>query len=133
MESRHNERLAEALREELEEIINYELSDPRIGAAAVTEVLLAPDHRQARVRLSLSGEAGAQRETLAALEGARRHLRGLLAARLALYRVPELDFEPDLPVELSPRAKHLLRRVRKGRPKDAESSPIAPEGKKSPP
>ena len=131
MESRHNERLAETLREELEEIINYELSDPRIGSATVTEVLLAPELRRAMVRLSLSGEAGVQRETLTALQGARRHVRGLLAARLALYRVPELHFEPDLPVELSSRAKHLLKRVRRGRPKDPESLPIAPDGKKS--
>ena len=39
MDPRRSERIAETIREELEEILNYELSDPRIRSARVTEVL----------------------------------------------------------------------------------------------
>ena len=39
MDSHRSERVSEALREELGELIAYELSDPRIGEAVVTEVL----------------------------------------------------------------------------------------------
>ena len=41
----HRERMAEALREELETIIEGELADPRIGLVNVSEVQLAPDSR----------------------------------------------------------------------------------------
>jgi ribosome-binding factor A len=118
MDTHHSERVSEALREELSEIIAYELSDPRIGEAIVTEVLVSPDLRHAQVRLHLGEQPGQQEETIQALDGARHFLRRQLAKRLSLYRVPELHFEPDISPALSSRAHDLLRRVRKGRPRE---------------
>jgi ribosome-binding factor A len=121
MDSHRIERVSEALREELGEIIAYELSDPRIGDAAVTEVLLSPDKRHAQVRLHLSNEEGAREETLRALDGARHFLRRQLAKRLNLYRVPELHFEAD--VSFPPdRLQHLMKRIRRGRPREEDHS-----------
>jgi ribosome-binding factor A len=121
MDSHRIERVSEALREELSEIIAYELSDPRIGDAAVTEVLLSPDKRHAQVRLHLSNEVGAREQTLRALDGARHFLRRQLAKRLNLYRVPELHFEAD--VSFAPdRLQQLMRRIRRGRPREEDQS-----------
>jgi ribosome-binding factor A len=121
MDSHRAERVSEALREELGEIIAYELSDPRIGDATVTEVLLSPDMRHAQVRLHLAEDAGRRHATIRALDGARHFLRRELASRLNLYRVPELHFEAD--VNAAPeRLQHLLKRVRRGRPRDEERS-----------
>ena len=39
------ERITEAIKEELSEMISYELSDPRISAATVTDVQISPDKR----------------------------------------------------------------------------------------
>ena len=39
----HRERLGEALREEIETIVEGELGDPRIGLVSVTSVVLAED------------------------------------------------------------------------------------------
>jgi ribosome-binding factor A len=47
MDARRSERVAEALREELEELITGELTDPRIEVTSVIEVLVAPDARTA--------------------------------------------------------------------------------------
>lgn len=120
MESHRNERFAEALRQELEEIINYELSDPRIGELTITEVLVAPGNKQARVRLSLGGNHRTAEPTLAALNGAREHIRQVLAGRLDVFRIPDLEFESDIEVQSPNEVKSLLRRVRKGRPRDQE-------------
>ena len=60
-----HERVAESLREELEELIGYELEDPRVGSASITEVLLSPDFRQAHIRVSLHGTPEEQEQTLA--------------------------------------------------------------------
>ncbi len=122
MDTHRAERVSEALREELSEMIAYELSDPRIGDASVTEVLVSPDMRHAQVRLHLSNGTSAGRETIRALDGARHFLRRQLAERLNLYRVPELHFETDVASAVTGRMEHLLKRVRRGRPRDSESS-----------
>jgi len=122
MENHRAERVSEALREELGELISYELSDPRIGEAAVTEVLISPDKRHAQVRLHLSSNLKSQKQTILALEGARHFLRRMLAERLNLFRVPELHFEADVELSQNGTMDNLLRRIKRGLPRDAENS-----------
>ena len=117
MDPHRNERISESLREELEELIGYELSDPRVGPAMVTEVHVSPDYRRAHVRLSLSGSAAEQAATLEAIVGAKQFLRSQLAERLQLFHTPELQFEADLATALAAKAPHILKRIRRGRPK----------------
>ena len=53
MEPQHRSiRLAESLRSELGEILNYELNDPLITSMTVTEVQMGPDHKKAHIRLA---------------------------------------------------------------------------------
>jgi ribosome-binding factor A len=111
------ERVAESIREELDEIIAYELSDPRVGGATVTEVVLSPDLRHVHVRLSLQGTEHDQEQTLAGIDHAKPFIKHQLAERLQLYRTPELHFQADLPAKLAARAPQLLRRIKRGRPK----------------
>lgn len=115
MDRRRPERVAEAMREELDELIGYELTDPRIGQVTVTEVLIDPGMRRAAVRLQIA--QGDRDRTIAALEGARGYLRSELARRLQLYRVPDLHFEADTEIE-GGKIERLLRRVRRGRPRE---------------
>lgn len=120
MDTHRAERISEALREELGELIAYELSDPRIQDASVTEVLVSPDKRHAQVRLHFQTAAKEQQDaTIQALDGARHFLRRQLAERLNLFRVPELHFEADVTSSENGRMEHLLKRVRRGRPRDA--------------
>ena len=51
----HRGRLGEALREEIETIVEGELGDPRIGLASVTSVELAEDSRSARILMAVHG------------------------------------------------------------------------------
>ncbi|HTW66240.1 MAG TPA: 30S ribosome-binding factor RbfA [Bryobacteraceae bacterium] len=111
------ERISEALREELTELIGYELSDPRINSATVTSVEVSPDKRHAFVRIGVP-EGSDTQKALAALEHARQFLRHQLAARLELFRIPELHFEADVATELGGRMDYLLRRMKKGRPRE---------------
>jgi ribosome-binding factor A len=111
------ERISEALREELTELIGYELSDPRVASATVTSLDVTPDKRHALVRVRVAEGADAK-ETIAALEHASPFLRREVARRLELFRVPELHFEPDIASELGPRVDHLLKRMKKGRARE---------------
>ncbi len=117
MENHRVERVSEALREELGELIAYELADPRIGDATVTEVLVSPDMKHAQVRLHFAGAEG-HAETIATLEKAKTFLKRQLATRLTLFRIPELHFESDVKEDGSARMDSLLKRIRRGRPRD---------------
>jgi ribosome-binding factor A len=57
-------------------------------------------------------------EALAALEHAASFLRREVARRLELFRVPELHFEADIATELGGRMDQLLKRIKKGRPRE---------------
>ena len=116
MEDHRTLRVAEAIREELIELIDFEMEDQRIGNVSVTEVLIDPALKEARVRLSLLDVTAAD-ETLTAIENARHFLRRQLATRLQLRRTPELHFEADKDIA-AVKIDKLLKRVRKGRPKD---------------
>lgn len=117
VDTRRNERVAESLRNELEEILNYELSDPRIGSVAVTEVLISPDLKKAHVRLAIQGNPEQQEASLEAIENAKGYVRHLIAGRIDLFRTPDLYFDSDLAPNLRGRESALLRRIRKGRPR----------------
>jgi ribosome-binding factor A len=120
MDPRRSERLSQAIREELEEMISYEMGDPRIDVQGVSEVLVSSDGRQARVLLILTSDAKKQQLTIEALNNARGYLRVELGHRLDIFRIPELHFEAAIGAELGPRVAHLLKRVRKGRPRADE-------------
>lgn len=113
------ERITEAIREELSEMIEYEMSDPRLRTATVTSVQVSPDKRHAFVRIGI-GEGADAKDALTALDHARNFLRHELADRLDLYRIPELHFEADVATELGGKMEHLLKRIKKGRPRDPE-------------
>lgn len=111
------DRVKEIIREELDELIGYELADPRIGSATVTEVHVSPDYKHAYIRLALQGDAAEQQGTLEALEHAKAYLRKQLAERLELFKTPELHFDADMPAGIGGKAPQLLKRIRRGRPK----------------
>ena len=124
MDPRRTERVSTGLREELEELINYELTDPRIGEAAVVEVHVSPDFRRAHVRLAMRGSADEQVATLEAINHAKQFLRHQLAERLQLFHTPDLQFEAALPADLGAKVPQTLKRIRRGRPKP-EKNPIS--------
>ena len=115
-------RVAEAVREELAEIIGFELDDPRFAEVDVTEVHVSPDGRHASVKVTLRGEERAQNQVLAALEHAGGYLRRELAGRLQLRHVPELHFERDKNPDVESRVDFLLRRAKKSRARE-ENTP----------
>ena len=127
MDPYRHERVSESIREELDELIAYEMSDPRVGSATVTEVLISKDYRKAVVRLALIGTPKEQTDTLAGLNHAKQFLRHELTERLQLFKSPELYFEAALAADLAAKAAKILKRIERGRPKDSgsEKNPVS--------
>lgn|SRR5581483_240763 len=115
MDEHRVQRVSEAVREELSEIIGFEMSDPRLTAVDVTEVQVSPDSRHAHVKVDVSGDEREQQQALAALDHARHYLRNELARRLNLRRIPELHFAADRFSDAGERVELLLKRAKKKR------------------
>lgn len=107
------ERLAESIRDELTEMIEGELADPRIGLAAITEIHLDPRARVAHIFVAVAGDETEQRRSLDGLLAARGFLRSQLVSRLQLRQAPELRFELDRTEQSRARIDELLGRARK--------------------
>jgi ribosome-binding factor A len=109
----HRERLGEALREEIETMVEGELGDPRIGLATVTGVELAEDARSARVRVAVEGSDEEAQRSLEGLTAASSFIRHEVADRLHLRRAPELFFQLDRSESYQARIDELLKRTKK--------------------
>jgi ribosome-binding factor A len=105
--------LGEALREEIETILEGELGDPRIGLVNVSEVILAPDSRSARVLVVAQGDDDEAEETMEGLRAACGYVRRELVERLHLRRAPELLFILDRSHQYESRIDELLNRAKK--------------------
>jgi len=115
-------RLGEALREEIETLVEGELADPRIGLVGVTGVELAEDGRSAHVLVDVDGDDQDAERSLEGLEAAREYIRHELAARLRLRRAPELFFRLDRSERERARVEELLARAKKKAGASAASS-----------
>jgi len=109
----HRERNGEALREEIEIILEGELADPRIGLVHVSEVKLAPDGRSAHVFVMVDGDDEEAEKTMEGLSAAVGFIRRELVERLRLRRAPDLIFQLDRGPEYQARIDELLNRTRK--------------------
>lgn len=109
----HRERKGEALREEIEIILEGELADPRIGLVHVSEVKLAPDGRSAHVFVNVDGDDEEAEKTMEGLAAAVGFIRRGLVERLRLRRAPDLIFQLDRGPEYQARIDELLNRTRK--------------------
>jgi ribosome-binding factor A len=109
----HRGRLGEALREELETLVEGELGDPRIGLVSVSGVELAEDGRSAQVLVDVEGDDEEAERSLQGLDAAKGYIRHELADRLRLRRAPELFFRLDRAERDKARVEELLARANK--------------------
>jgi ribosome-binding factor A len=116
----HQDRVAEALREEIGAMIEGELSDPRIAFCYVSEVALNPGAKSARVYVAIDNAvpdvAKAEADTVAALESAKGYIRHELKERMGVRHVPELSFIADRSGRFQARIEELLSRASRKTP-----------------
>lgn len=118
----HRGRLGEALREEIETLVEGELADPRIGLVNVTGVHLADDGRSAQVLVDVEGDEMEAERSLQGLEAAKAYIRREIADRLRLRRAPELFFRVDRSEWEKARVEELIERVKKRSKTNKDSS-----------
>ena len=108
---RRPERVADILREEISQIVGYELEDPRLGMVTVTDVRLSENRRDAHVFVTVAGNEEEHRLALNALRHAAPYVRKQLSLSLNLPRTPEIHFVRDTVEERAERIDDLLQQL----------------------
>jgi ribosome-binding factor A len=105
---RRPERIADMLREEIMQIVGYELEDPRVVAATVTDVRLSENLRDANVYVFVEGAEDEIQAALSALRHAAPYVRKQVGFALNLRHTPEIHFIRDTVEERGARIDRLL-------------------------
>ncbi|HEY2392952.1 MAG TPA: 30S ribosome-binding factor RbfA [Candidatus Angelobacter sp.] len=109
----HRERVGETLKEEIGVIIEGELGDPRIALCTVTEIMLAPDNKSARVYIEVAGDEDEAEQTITAINAAKGYIKRELLLRMGVRHIPELHFVLDKSQQYGTRIDDLLGRIKK--------------------
>ncbi|HMQ02805.1 MAG TPA: 30S ribosome-binding factor RbfA [Pyrinomonadaceae bacterium] len=105
---RRPERLAEALREEIAEVVGYELDDPRVEGVTVTDVKVSEDLRDAKVYVVVAGDEPETKKALTALQHAAEYVRQQVTMNMSLRHAPHLYFVRDTAEENAANVGRIL-------------------------
>lgn len=105
---RRPEKLAEALKVEIAEVVGFEMNDPRLSAVTVTDVTVSPDLRDAKVFALIEGTEAEINQALKALRNAATFVRQQVAMNLSLRHAPLLHFVRDTAEENAARIGAIL-------------------------
>jgi ribosome-binding factor A len=106
--SQRTDRLDSQIRQELMDLLQREMKDPRLGFATITRVETARDLGHARVWVSVLGSEVERERTMAALRVATPWLRRKLGERLSLRHVPELTVREDESIASGDRVLQII-------------------------
>lgn len=107
------QRIAERIQKEISEMLIYNLRDPRVQGATITDVTVDRELTVADVYVSALEGAVRSREILTGFQKASGFIRSELARRLSLRTVPRLRFHWDPTPENADRIERLLAQLRK--------------------
>jgi len=99
------------LKEEISEIVGYELEDPRVQAVTVTDVRLSENLRDASVYVLVEGSEEEIMTALEALRHAAPYVRKQVGFALNLRHTPEIHFVRDTVEESGARVDKLLQEI----------------------
>jgi ribosome-binding factor A len=105
---RRPERLGEALKEEIAEVVGFGMEDPRLIGVTVTDVTVSDDLRDAKVFVLIDGGDKVIDEALRALRHASVYVRQQVAMDLGLRHAPHLHFVRDTAEENAAKVNEII-------------------------
>ena len=110
--STRQEKVQELLKEEISDILRRELKDPRLGFVTITDAQVSPDMRHAKIFISVLGAENVRKENMAVLKKSEKYVRQMLAKRMRMRTVPEIDFRFDESVDRGIKMLELLEKIK---------------------
>jgi len=114
-------RIGQLIMRELAQMIQHEISDPRVGLVTVSHVDVTADMKYAKVfvtRLTGDESEGEVEKCLQGLQHAAGFLRRNLAKRVELRNIPELRFQYDKSLVHGFQMDELIAEANKDLPED---------------
>ena len=111
MSSRRVLKAAQAIREVVSMAIIKDLKDPRIKDVTVTMVEVTPDLRQAKVNVTVRGDASKQKLCIRGLQNSAGFLQQKIGRRIDTRYTPRLEFVIDKGLENSLAVTRILEEV----------------------
>ncbi|MBS0357999.1 MAG: 30S ribosome-binding factor RbfA [Proteobacteria bacterium] len=113
-EFNRSDRIAELIQQELAQLIQFEVKDPRITSMiTVSAVRVTRDLEHAKVYITVFGDAEQEKICLKILNHAASFFRRELSHRIDMRVVPELTFVYDHSLEEGNKIADLLRNIEK--------------------
>ncbi len=107
------DRIREALRREVSNIIQKEIKDPRLGFTTITKVTISKDLKNATIFYSVLGKEKEIKDTKYALKSAEGYIRKLIGDRIEMRFVPDITFELDKSMEHTRKVFDILDKLKK--------------------
>ena len=96
------------IKAEIGNIIQTQIKDPLVGFVTITDVVVSPDLRNAKVYFTVLGDENQKEKSLKGLERARTFIQGELGTRLKMRYLPVLRFFYDESWEYGANIDRLL-------------------------
>jgi len=106
--SLRRERVREAIRETLSEMLFKEMKDPRLHGIVISAVDLSSDMKLARAYYSVIGDAERERQAQDGLDQAKGMMRREMGRKMRLHSAPALEFRRDKGFERADRIARIL-------------------------
>ncbi|MBL7565394.1 30S ribosome-binding factor RbfA [Staphylococcus saccharolyticus] len=113
MNNMRAERVGEQMKQEIMDIVNNKVKDPRVGFLTITDVELTNDLSHAKIFLTVLGSDKEVENTFKALEKATGFIKSELGSRMRLRIIPDLTFEYDESIEYGNKIERMLQDLHK--------------------
>jgi ribosome-binding factor A len=120
MKSGRDKKIAEEIRREVSQILHFELKDPRVMGVSVTGVRMTPDLRMARVYFAMPGAPERLEAAREGLKHSAGYIRHLLAERIRLKFMPQVEFFYDESFELEEKIEKIFQNLSSGASREEE-------------
>ncbi len=105
------DRVKHVIQQEVSQILQLEMKDPRLSLLSVTNVELTADLRDAKIFISSLDANLDRKECLGGLHRATGYIRGVLGRRLTLKFIPTIQFYFDESLEQQERILALIEEI----------------------
>lgn len=121
-------KISEAVKQELSQIIRAELKDPRIPSlTTVVSVDVTKDLKYAKINISVYGTDEEKQNAIKGLKSAAGFIRREIGNRLNLRYTPEMHFELDNSIERGVYLTELINKTIKEDQMEASKRPFSEE------
>ena len=111
MPGKRVDRVSSLVHQVLATLLTFEVKDPRLADATVTEVEISGDLREARIYLAAPDDPETREEIMRGLQRASGFIRRELGKRVRLRVTPNLQFRWDESIQYGARIEQQLREL----------------------